>query len=97
MISGPIIRFLNTNIAQLNGDLNSTNIRCQRCTYRHGGGFSLDAGIKICANEMRNRGHMEDTLAHEMIHAYDYLRFKLEWSNLRHAACTEVCLFTLYR
>lgn len=57
---------------------------------RQGGGFSPDHGILICANEMRNRGHMEDTLAHEMVHAYDHLRFKVDWSDLRHAACTEV-------
>ena len=30
-------------------------------------------------------------MAHEMVHAYDHLRFKLNWdSDLRHAACTEV-------
>lgn len=30
-------------------------------------------------------------MAHEMVHAYDHLRFKLNWTdNLRHAACTEV-------
>jgi hypothetical protein len=42
---------------------------------------------------MKDRSHLEDTLAHEMVHAYDHLRFKLDWDdNLRHAACTEVCL-----
>lgn len=31
-------------------------------------------------------------MAHEMVHAYDHLRFKVNWTdNLRHAACTEVC------
>lgn len=30
-------------------------------------------------------------MAHEMVHAYDHLRFKVNWTdNLRHAACTEV-------
>lgn len=43
---------------------------------------------------MRDQGHLEDTMAHEMVHAYDHLRFKLDWdSDLRHAACTEVCDF----
>jgi mitochondrial inner membrane protease ATP23 len=57
---------------------------------RQGGGFSPGHGILICANEMRNQGHMEDTLAHEMVHAWDHLRFKVDWADLRHAACTEV-------
>lgn len=27
----------------------------------------------------------------EMVHAYDHLRFKMQWqNNLRHAACTEI-------
>ena len=42
---------------------------------------------------MKDQGHLEDTMAHEMVHAYDHLRFKVNWSdNLRHAACTEVCV-----
>lgn len=40
---------------------------------------------------MKDQGHLEDTMAHEMVHAYDHLRFKVDWTNnLRHAACTEV-------
>lgn len=40
---------------------------------------------------MKDQGHLEDTMAHEMVHAYDHLRFKVDWAdNLRHAACTEV-------
>jgi Peptidase M76 family len=95
---GPIIRFMRQNIDQLNGDLNSTNIVCKRCDprdiqhgpTRRGGGFNPDHGILICANEVRNQGHLEDTLAHEMVHAYDHLRFKVDWGDLRHAACSEV-------
>jgi inner membrane protease ATP23 len=59
--------------------------------YRQGGGFSPDHGILLCANELRDRKHLEDTLAHEMVHAWDHLRWKVDWADLRHAACTEVC------
>jgi inner membrane protease ATP23 len=99
----PIIRFMSKNIMDLNGDLNRDNVQCRRCptrrvigedgkphSVRQGGGFSPDHGILICANEMRNQGHLEDTLAHEMVHAWDHLRWKVDWSDLRHAACTEV-------
>lgn len=61
---------------------------------RQGGGFSAGHGILICANEMRSRGHLEDTLAHEMVHAWDSLRWKVKEGDLRHAACTEVCVHT---
>lgn len=33
---------------------------------------------------------MEDTLAHELVHAFDHCRFKVDWGNLRHHACSEV-------
>ncbi|KAJ5888805.1 Mitochondrial inner membrane protease atp23 [Penicillium taxi] len=88
---GPVIRFLSDNIRQLGGDLHSHNIHCRRCTDRKGGGFDPEFGILICANEMKDQGHLEDTLAHEMVHAYDHLRFKVNWTdNLRHAACAEI-------
>ncbi|MCJ1223413.1 Mitochondrial inner membrane protease atp23, partial [Toensbergia leucococca] len=87
----PVIRFLRDNINQLGGDIHSGNVRCRRCEKRQSGGFDPDYGIRICANELRNQGHLEDTMAHEMIHAYDHLRFKLDWrSSLRHAACAEI-------
>ncbi|OKL60276.1 Mitochondrial inner membrane protease atp23 [Talaromyces atroroseus] len=87
----PIIRYLSDNIRQLGGDLSSHNIYCRRCTTRKAGGFDPEYGIQICANEMRDQGHLEDTIAHEMVHAYDHLRFKLNWdSDLRHAACAEI-------
>lgn len=62
------------------------------------GGFSpsapgrppSEAGILLCANRIFSKGHLEDTLAHEMIHWWDHCRFKVDWTNLRHHACSEV-------
>ncbi|OJJ50454.1 hypothetical protein ASPZODRAFT_55203 [Penicilliopsis zonata CBS 506.65] len=87
----PVIRFLSDNIRQLGGDLSSHNIYCRRCPDRKGGGFDPEYGILVCANHMKDQGHLEDTMAHEMVHAYDHLRFKVDWAdNLRHAACAEI-------
>lgn len=27
---------------------------------------------------------------HELVHMYDHCKFKVDWSNLRHHACSEV-------
>ncbi len=86
----PVVRFLREQINELGQDINSTNVRCKRCTTRQSGGFDSEYGILLCANQLRNRGHVEDTMAHEMVHAWDHLRFKVDRGNLRHAACTEV-------
>ncbi|KLU87634.1 metalloprotease ATP23 [Magnaporthiopsis poae ATCC 64411] len=75
---------------------------CRRCEDRRqvhntvrgaGGGFSPDHGIRICANNLRDRKHLEDSLAHEMVHAWDHLRWKVDFGgrrDLKHAACTEI-------
>ncbi|KAI9811668.1 MAG: Mitochondrial inner membrane protease atp23 [Phylliscum demangeonii] len=88
----PTVRFMTDKINQLQGGtLDRDNIRCRRCVSGLiGGGFSPEYGILLCANELRDRDQLEDTLAHEMVHAYDWLRFKWQRENLRHAACTEI-------
>ncbi|KAL8704616.1 MAG: hypothetical protein Q9201_002202 [Fulgogasparrea decipioides] len=92
----PIIRFMRQNINKLGADLHDENIRCRRCYTQQSGGFDKDYGIMLCANNLQNQGHVEDTLAHEMVHAYDHLRFQVQWEgNLRHAACTEIRASTL--
>ncbi|KAI7093379.1 hypothetical protein KC352_g39881, partial [Hortaea werneckii] len=72
-----------------------SNVRCRRCDSQQSGGFDSEYGILVCANQLRNRGHLEDTLAHEMVHAYDHMRFKLDPYDLRHAACMEIRASTL--
>jgi inner membrane protease ATP23 len=87
----PIVRFMKDEVTKLGGDINDKNMICRVCTNEQSGGFSLDHGILLCANKFRNRGHQEDTMAHEMVHAWDHLKWKVEADNLRHQACLEVC------
>ncbi|KAK5627802.1 hypothetical protein RRF57_003517 [Xylaria bambusicola] len=98
----PTVVFLRQKIAALNGQLDANNVVCARCparltedgqVHRSSGGFDPRSGILICANEIRSRSHLEDTLAHEMVHAWDHLRWKMDWAgdkDLKQAACTEV-------
>ncbi|RYP90401.1 hypothetical protein DL770_003485 [Monosporascus sp. CRB-9-2] len=98
----PTVTFLRQRIADLGGELDARNVVCRRCparltedgaVHRQSGGFSPDHGVLVCANEIRDRRHLEDTLAHEMVHAWDHLRWKVDWAgdkDLRHAACTEI-------
>lgn len=98
----PVVRYLRDRVADLNGTLDAATVACRRCparltadgqVHRQSGGFSPDSGILLCANEVAGRAHLEDTLAHEMVHAWDHLRFKVDFrgdTNLKHAACTEV-------
>ncbi|KAF4505396.1 hypothetical protein G6O67_007352 [Ophiocordyceps sinensis] len=107
MTHSPVVRFLSGKIRDLNGNLDASNVVCRRCPARieddgqirrQSGGFSPPHGILLCANEIRSRKHLEDTLAHEMVHAWDHLRWKVDWTgdkDLKHAACTEIRASTL--
>ncbi|EXJ66990.1 uncharacterized protein A1O5_09636 [Cladophialophora psammophila CBS 110553] len=92
----PIIRFMNENIQKLGGELGPHNIHCRTCKGEEEamqGGFDHKYGIKICANYVQERSVLEDVLTHEMVHAYDHLRFKTNLTledDLRHAACSEI-------
>jgi inner membrane protease ATP23 len=72
------------------------HLSCQPCSYDRSGGFVPDAGITIlCQGRFWSKTHMEHTLVHELVHMYDQCVFKVDWNNLRHHACSEVCIVTM--
>uniref|UniRef100_A0A7S2W3M8 Mitochondrial inner membrane protease ATP23 n=1 Tax=Mucochytrium quahogii TaxID=96639 RepID=A0A7S2W3M8_9STRA len=50
--------------------------------------------VVICSDNIEKfkigQKHIDRTLAHELIHAYDDCRANLDWKNCLHIACTEV-------
>ncbi|SPO32814.1 probable Mitochondrial inner membrane protease ATP23 [Ustilago trichophora] len=68
------------------------------CPPSIAGGFSPSlpheptshSSILLCSNRIFSKSHLEDTLSHEMIHWFDHCRFLVDWSNLRHHACSEI-------
>ncbi|KAF2763062.1 mitochondrial inner membrane protease atp23 [Pseudovirgaria hyperparasitica] len=97
--TSPIVRFLRDETRALSGgrhsEIGPAQIHCRRCTTRQSGGFDMDYGILLCANHLQSRAQTEDTLAHELVHAYDHLRFDVQRTDLRHQACTEIRASTL--
>ncbi|TNY17786.1 mitochondrial inner membrane protease ATP23 [Rhodotorula diobovata] len=108
----PIVRFLLTHISLLPPSPNSPMptpehsptphlpipITCSPCPPTMAGGFSPELGILLCQNRFMSRKHMEDALAHELVHAWDERRFtpKGKWGDdLRAHACTEIRAETL--
>ena len=89
-LAGPIIRFMQQHLALLSPDSKPVKILCAPCDDKQAGGFHPELGILVCANHLFNKTHMEDTLAHEMVHEFDNRRFEVDWSNLKHHACSEV-------
>lgn len=86
----PIVRFMKENVELVKGNMDETSIVCRHCDKHQSGGFHPNLGIVLCFNRLRNEKQVEDTLAHEMVHAYDHCRFEVDWANLRHHACSEI-------
>lgn len=73
-------------------------IKCEPCSPTHAGGFTpspYPGTIRLCAGNFLSKNHMEATVAHELIHMYDQCKFKVDWQNLRHHACSEIRANTL--
>ena len=70
-----------------------SNILCAPCDMTKAGGFTPDPGaVILCSGHFFSQQHMESTMTHELIHMFDQCRFKVDWGNLRHHACSEVRL-----
>ncbi|GAA5962468.1 hypothetical protein JCM21900_006403 [Sporobolomyces salmonicolor] len=70
-------------------------IVCKPCPPTMAGGYSSALGVLLCQNRFMSKSHMEDALAHELVHAWDERRFEVRggktWAeDLRAHACTEI-------
>ncbi|GJJ11926.1 hypothetical protein Clacol_006164 [Clathrus columnatus] len=93
MTTSPSIVFMLRHL-RLSGCLvEPEHIQCVPCGNTTAGGFSPElGGILVCSQGFSNRKHMENTIVHELLHMYDHCKFKVDWGNLRHHACSEVCV-----
>lgn len=53
--------------------------------------------VVLCQNRIPDQEWMDRTLAHELIHAFDHCRAKVDWNNCEHHACSEVRSRPAYR
>lgn len=86
----PTVKFMMDHVRKLGGNLSTRNIVCEDCDDLKGGGFHPEHGILLCSNRMTSKWQLEDILSHELVHAYDHLKFNVDLTNLRHHACTEI-------
>ena len=88
---GPSVVFMLKHLKLQGCEVPPSNIICAPCDYTRSGGFSPEAGaVILCAGKFFSKNHMENTLVHELVHMYDHSKFKVDWNNLRHHACSEV-------
>ncbi|KAI8986594.1 peptidase M76 family-domain-containing protein [Pilobolus umbonatus] len=88
--NSPPVRFMIDQLKQINKTLTKDDFHCMPCDNTKAGGFSPVAGILLCQNRLGSKTFQEHTMVHEMIHMYDHHRFKVDWNNLKHQACSEI-------
>lgn len=88
----PSVRFMIEQIDKVKpGAFKPEQMICEECEgYEKAGGFHPELGIMLCQNRILDKYHLEDTMTHELVHYYDNLRFKVDWLNLKHHACSEI-------
>ncbi|KAI8969231.1 peptidase M76 [Mycotypha africana] len=86
--NSPIVRFMVDELRKINRPVTKDDFKCLPCDTTRAGGFSPVDGILLCQNYL-TKSIQERTMAHEMIHMYDHYKFKVDWSNLKHQACSE--------
>ncbi|KAI9220287.1 peptidase M76 family-domain-containing protein [Blastocladiella britannica] len=90
MRHSPLVRFLTAHLSRLGCDWTPANVICQPCDATRSAGFSPNHGVVLCENRIQSKAHLEESLAHELIHALDHCRAKLDWNNCLHHACSEI-------
>ncbi|KAK7150162.1 hypothetical protein R3I94_009464 [Phoxinus phoxinus] len=65
---------------------------CEDCDGTVSGGFdAATSQIVLCQNNIHQQAHMNRVVTHELIHAFDHCRARVDWfSNPRHLACSEI-------
>ncbi|TDL26348.1 metalloprotease ATP23 [Rickenella mellea] len=88
----PAVSFMLKHIQQTGADVSpAKNIICLPCDDLRAGAYSPEIGaVVLCQGHLWNKKHMEHTLTHELVHMYDDCKFKVDWNNLRHHACSEI-------
>lgn len=86
----PSVIFMMDHVKKIGGNISKSNIICDVCDDYKGGGFHPEGGILLCSNWITDKWQLEDILTHELVHAYDFLKFKVDLTNLKHHACTEI-------
>ena len=89
------VKFMLEHLEKAGCPLSPNKITCQECTGDIAGGFQSDGGIVMCSNHLSTPNHLASTLVHEMVHAFDQCRAKVNWGNCVHHACSEIRAATL--
>ncbi|KAJ3069891.1 Mitochondrial inner membrane protease atp23 [Podochytrium sp. JEL0797] len=85
-----MIKFMMESLEKVGCPLDPSHFVCTPCDTNRSGGFSPDVGVILCQNKFQNRQHMEETITHELIHAFDHCTTTINWKSPEQHACAEI-------
>ena len=90
----PRVKVMRAALAALGKTVDDDIVRCAHCPdgAAAAGGYIPDRGLVVLCQQWvaRQPNETENTLVHEMVHAYDDARAVMDWNNLTQHACTEI-------
>ncbi|XP_783122.2 mitochondrial inner membrane protease ATP23 homolog [Strongylocentrotus purpuratus] len=90
----PYVKFMLAAMEQIGCPIDpDTHIVCEPCASDSpvNGGFDpINGEIVLCENKSPSQRILSTLLTHELIHAYDHCRAKVDWTDIRHVACSEI-------
>ncbi|XP_038702933.1 mitochondrial inner membrane protease ATP23-like isoform X2 [Tripterygium wilfordii] len=87
----PMVKFLRERMEKAGCGVSDNLIKAVHCKMQMSGGYSPSQGIVICSNHINLQDEVDQTVIHELIHAYDDCRAaNLDWTNCAHHACSEI-------
>jgi inner membrane protease ATP23 len=91
-----LVRFLMSHLRRNGCPVDpATFVRCVQCssnTINSAVNMKENGDIEVvmCCNNLQDQKLFETSLAHELIHVFDYCRADLNFNSCRHHACTEI-------
>lgn len=90
----PKVRFMMESLKALGRPVDPEFVQCAKCPdgAAAAGGYIPSQGFVVLCQQWvaKQPGEVENTLVHEMIHAYDDTRAMINWNDLTQHACTEI-------
>ncbi|KAI9330066.1 peptidase M76 family-domain-containing protein [Obelidium mucronatum] len=85
-----MVKFMMENLERVGCPFDESHFVCTPCDTNRAGGFSPAVGVVLCQDKFLDRQHMEDTVTHELVHAFDHCTTNINWKSPEQHACAEI-------
>jgi inner membrane protease ATP23 len=86
----PFINILINSMKEHGCEVTPDFFKCKPCPIKVGGFYDETLGIVMCENQQQLKTTLEDTLVHELVHAFDSCRADIDPDDCLQIACTEI-------